>query len=80
MGTVKEKPEEAPGVGGGEIILDTAGLKCWGDIQGKASRWQLEAGVWVSGQEAKSRSKPNGKDYFLEKHQPSHLCGPEMIF
>lgn len=44
---------------GQEVSLDMPGSKCQGDIQRQMLK-QLEAGVWVSGQEAKSRSKPSG--------------------
>lgn len=69
---------------GQEVSLDTPGSTCRGDIQRQMAGRQLEAGVWVSGQEAKSRSKPGdgeregrGGDYFTEKHQLSGLCGPK---
>ena len=60
LGPPKGRLREVPGreVQGQEVSLDTPGLTCRGDIQRQMAGRQLEAGVWVSGQEAKSRSKP----------------------
>lgn len=51
---------EVPGreAQGQEVSLDMPGSTCRGDIHRQMAGRQLEAGVWVSGQEAKSRSKP----------------------
>lgn len=67
---------------GQEVSLDMPGSTCRGDIQRQMAGRQLEAGVWVSGQEAKSRSKPGdgkreGRGLFHRKTQLSRLCGPK---